>query len=642
MSLKRFAAAPLLAALFSLSFCAPLSAALDPEVKKPYTMQVVLHFAQHRLLTPVFQSQVEHELKDGLQAALGDLAQVKIVYQHPRLDEVIAQGMQRALDSWNWLDETKTHFIFIDFVDGRYNIQARQYDGFAGLASPVVRQSQVDDRQLVSRQAALLVDQDFGLAGTLGSTAGKKEGDVVEVSLKGGALGAPLDHWIKKDDVLAVSQISEQGSRRHARRVPWTLLQVSDTPKDGVCRCRLFYRHQDPLPMRRGTLGYRCLKLGTKDASVRLRLISEGAKAKPLGGRQILISSNGFDAEPVDRQSTNADGLMPSPTSQKFRNIAFVKIYEQKMALAQVPVEIMDERTVTIPINDDPKMQMLGQLYRDRERWIRHLYDGLESAAATVKELNALPASAGKGHEEAMAKAQGALKAIDADIFNAAEERENLAKAFREADQKVKQKTTLELFLSEGDKRIADLRARRIPLTQYMVKLAQIIKDVQDPKRLQLRERWERGRLLERDAEFQQAIDAYESVFAQGYEDPQLREELNKLKQGWQTKSEAHRRAHNFIYDTWPRLRTAKEMKDNFAEAKKAFETCKKEHDLLRPQKILRVNVTHLAAISNELEGLRDSDDDKRTAEIIQDLVEKIKDLSDKISEYLRSNKPPE
>src|SRR5262249_8185599 len=78
---------------FSLAY-----AGLDPETDKPYTLQVVLGIAQHRLLTPVFQDQVLRELRDSLQAAMGDLTNVEVLRDHPLLKEIEARGLQRALD----------------------------------------------------------------------------------------------------------------------------------------------------------------------------------------------------------------------------------------------------------------------------------------------------------------------------------------------------------------------------------------------------------------------------------------------------------------------------------------------------------------------------------------------------------------
>src|SRR5205807_1905114 len=86
--------------LFLLAY-QPGAAALPTEANKPYRLQIVLRIAEHPTLTNVFQDQVQRELRDNLQAALGDLAKVEVVRNHPRLEEVEAKGLQHALDGWN-------------------------------------------------------------------------------------------------------------------------------------------------------------------------------------------------------------------------------------------------------------------------------------------------------------------------------------------------------------------------------------------------------------------------------------------------------------------------------------------------------------------------------------------------------------
>ena len=186
---------------------------LPAEGSQPYQLQVVLGSAKHPLLTPVFQQKMQRELRDSLQASLGRLARVEVVRDHPRLKEVESKGLKHAMDGWNFVDESKLHFLLVSYANGRYEIQARQYDAFTGLASPVVRRKSIPDPQLVARNAALLIDQDFGLTGTLAPVSGDNV-DKVEVTLKGGELGIPLDRWLKKGDVMAVSQIVDQGMGR--------------------------------------------------------------------------------------------------------------------------------------------------------------------------------------------------------------------------------------------------------------------------------------------------------------------------------------------------------------------------------------------------------------------------------------------
>ena len=68
-------------------------------MKTPYQLKVVLHFADNRLLTPVFRDRVERELRDGLQASFGDLVNVEVTREHPRLNEVLQNGL-KSLDGW--------------------------------------------------------------------------------------------------------------------------------------------------------------------------------------------------------------------------------------------------------------------------------------------------------------------------------------------------------------------------------------------------------------------------------------------------------------------------------------------------------------------------------------------------------------
>src|SRR5438132_6683022 len=159
----------LLSALLVPLSAGAMRAQLDPELNKPYQLQVVLHISENRSLTAVFRDQIERDLRDSLQAALGRLARVQVLPNHKLLPEVEAKGLGRALDGWNFITGTKLHFVLIDYVDGRYEIQARQYDGVAGLASPVVRRppQPITDRLLVARSAALLVSEDFGVVGTV-------------------------------------------------------------------------------------------------------------------------------------------------------------------------------------------------------------------------------------------------------------------------------------------------------------------------------------------------------------------------------------------------------------------------------------------------------------------------------------------
>src|SRR5436305_1842285 len=161
---------PFFLVLFSfLCLCASVvssHAALDPQLKNPYQVRVVLHVAEHRMLTPQFQKQLETELRDQLQLALGKLAQVEVARAHALISDIRTKGLQAVLDTWDALSSEQTHFVLIDFVDGKYVIQTGQHDGMTGLSSPVVRRESLLDRQRVADTAVRLVRQDFGVVGT--------------------------------------------------------------------------------------------------------------------------------------------------------------------------------------------------------------------------------------------------------------------------------------------------------------------------------------------------------------------------------------------------------------------------------------------------------------------------------------------
>src|SRR5438128_8231827 len=250
----------LFSSLCTLCLCGEAPAQLDAEKDSPYQLQLIVRVADHPPFTAAFREQVKRELRDGLQASFADLARVEVVDAHPLLKEIETKGLQAALEGWKEVGPQKTHFVLIDFKNGQYEIQAGQHDGLTGLASPVARLARTPDRQFVARTAALMIDRDFGLVGTLEANA---RGPEVKVTLKAGSLGIPMEKWLKKEDVFAISQIKKVGGGQRSFRVPWALLTVIEEPKDGQCRCQLFNRFKNPLEKGPGVLGYRCIKLGT-------------------------------------------------------------------------------------------------------------------------------------------------------------------------------------------------------------------------------------------------------------------------------------------------------------------------------------------------------------------------------------------
>src|SRR5216683_5218365 len=202
-------------------YCAPAFAGYDSEADKPYKVQLVLRFAEHKQLTPAFKDKVERELVNSLQGALGEMGEVEVLHEHAKLKEIEEKGLERVLDSWRDLTGFKTHFVLIGFKDGEFEIQARQHDGYTGLAGYCRKPERITDRLLVARTAALLIERDFGAGGLVEPI----DAQTARIHFRAAALDGSLERWVKKGDVFALVQIDGPPGRETValKKWKWTL-----------------------------------------------------------------------------------------------------------------------------------------------------------------------------------------------------------------------------------------------------------------------------------------------------------------------------------------------------------------------------------------------------------------------------------
>jgi hypothetical protein len=573
------------------------------------------------LNTQYFRNQVQRDLKDNLQLALGELAKVEVLRDHDRLAEVEAKGLEKALDGWNSLNDRKTHFVFIDYINGEYLVQARQYDGLTGLASPVVRKKRIDDRQLVARTAALMIDEDFGLVGTIPENS---QGEQVEMILKGGGLGVPLDHCVAKGEVFALALIGRSvGGVQRSARQPWTLVQAEGATKNGILPCRILHRYDPPLPRGPGIIGYRCLKLGTTKAPLRLRVVADKI-GTPLNALQVSISRQAGSATDTEGQATNTDGLIK--TVKEYDHVAFIRIKNKgELLTPTIPVEILGDRIVACDVKLQPKDEQRGQLFARRDRWIGRINESLAIAYTLGKELNE---TVDQSRDAAKEKARSGLELLGETIGNLQTELSGL--------RKEEQATGVALQLDEGEQRLKDLEAVRLKIQGFLTKLGEIIKDEQDPKR----QRWEaqvlKAKSLEFEAEYDRALDLYDKVLQEAGDD-KLKRYVQNLKEEWKPKSDQHKEARKFIYSTWPKLRSAIALKDKLAEVRKAFETCRDAGDRLTPRKLKLTNVLHAENLAQEVNSIRpgEREDDAQIAKAIIEVSEQLTKLNKEVEDFL-------
>lgn len=619
-------------------------AALDPELKKPYHLRVILRIAEKPQFTDIFREQVKREVHDSIQLGLEELGRAEVIdASNPTaklnsleikvLKELQAKDLQRVLDdrSLQVLSDVKTHFVLIDLVNDRYEIQARQHDGSTGLAGPVVRRDNTRDRLLVARKAVLLIKQDFGLVATL---LEKVNDQVVKLALKAGDLGVPMERWVKKGEVFAIAQVKQGPNGPWSFRVPHALLQVIEEPVQGVCQCRLFYRYKDPpsqLQGGAGVLGYRFLKLGTQAGKVRLRLVDKDTFFPISNPLAVVVSAEDFDPKKKTEEQAIREGNLQ--TNQIYQHVAFVRIQSGASTLAQLPVEILDDNPIICPVTVDAKLGEHGLFEMEKRRWEDQVYERLLVLVDLRKELGVLIQK--KAHKDALDKAQAGLAGLEGDIKDFAAESRRLSVAAKEA--KIPNN-----LLASADQRLKELTAAQEDLKKSIANLQEVVK-VEGAKKVQA-ELLAQAQQHEQEAEFQEAIDLYKKFLKDIGDNPEVRKRLEKLDESWIVKNDAHRQARKFIYESWPKLKNASDLKDKITEASQALETCVKVKDRLTPAMLYKVSLGYVNKLSNELDALKKNltEDNKNAIKAIEELAPKLAELIEKTTSFLQEGKPAE
>ncbi len=311
--------------------------AADAETTKPYDYRIILRIAPHRLLTTAFRRQLRDHLQDGVQAALGPLAQVSVVDAGSSPQDGWID--LATLDGRSETGPAKRHFVDVSFADGRYVVRARQFDGSTGLASPVVRDARTPDRAFVGRLIEGFVDQDFGPVGVVVDYDKSAERATLELR-RGRAAPAEVARMVPTGSVFALARI--EGSPPRGRPVEAAYLVTLAEPADGRCECRVVSRYAGQLADW-SAVTHRALKLGTGQGPVRLRLLDKDGL--PPAGLQIQISADGFRTDMVLDQGAARDGVFES--GHTYDRMAYVLVTSGSLRVAQVPVPVIDDRVTT-------------------------------------------------------------------------------------------------------------------------------------------------------------------------------------------------------------------------------------------------------------------------------------------------------
>jgi hypothetical protein len=597
----------------------PAAAELDPETKKPYRLRVVLHAEEHRALTPVFKGQLERELGGLLRNSFGPLVEVQVeqwdAAGQPILKEIERRGLGQALESWDNPLPGKTHFLLLRFAADRYEIQSRQHDHLTGLCTGAVRRAEVTDPRLVARAAAELVEQDFGVVATVTNVSGRD----VEVAVKGGELpGVSLKRWIAPGDVLRVVRVVKDKER--GEPLDWVLLRVSKELKDGRYLCRLFNRYEgDDLGEPAGVLGYRCLRVSAGPGRVRLRLVDEKT-GRPLDGLVVRVRRSDFAEGRAEDLVTPASGLVVS--GEVYDKAAFAQVVVNGDPKAQLPVLLLDDRPVVCPLGviDDPQAERQALLKSRRDFWERRILDGLRAANERVRALNQ---EQQKSPEQTLLLAGKAHNALKADLENLGAEH----KALRAADAK--------LDLHDGERLLAVLKQRGGELNTYIEGLDKALKEKTGEKAKALKANYERARLLETQADYQEALNLYEAILKDNPQETNVKADRDRLAAAWAIKSPAHEQARKYVYEEWPKVDLAG-LPEHLKKARAALAELRKAGDRLTPRKILLTSVPLFTQLKNRQTAQRlDTEDGRAESQRLIRLGQEFRDFLREVTAYL-------
>ena len=651
----------LAAAAMLLLAPAPAPAQFDHEARARQRWQVVLKVEPHPLLSPAVREQFRRDVAASAQAAFGALGSVEVIDladvprgQWDSLWEQFEEKGFAALDAPRDLNGVKTHFLTLAFRDGQYRLESRQYDGFAGMASPVVRRQAVRAPEMVGRTAGLMLERDLGLTGSVDTVIAKTV-DELKVVVRGGQLGS-LDRLVKVGDVFKLSQItktarpgpppvySASGKRETpapgtvhppaltATARPLTLLQVKEVGKDGTLRCAVLSRYENPAGPGRDVLGYRCLKLGTTEAPLTVKLVSEHAGGKKdVGTVVVRATERGFDAKAEARdtlQFKDREGVFRS--GRELKHLACVTV-SLGANVRTFPVPVMGPEPVALPFEVDEKLEAQAANMRSLLAASVRVADAraaqtvcFEATAALIKDQK---------NARALERARGGYNAAKAAHATLSDEIARLKESPDLTPAAPRLITTIE-------NNLAALQQFNVQLEKHVKTLESVVAREDNPTIALVDALNEQIELQLGRGEVDEAIGTYDHM-ARVCEQAKLEDlraqavaRRDALKAEWAPKDAAHKAARDYLLKTWPALETIADIHGSLKRIEAEVQVCIDKKDRYTLRKLLII----FSAATTKLNDLFAPLDPTADAALIgaaKDAGEKLAALEQKITAFV-------
>jgi hypothetical protein len=517
------------------------------------------------------------------------------------MEEVLRKDWS-VLDRGHAIQDRKWHLVLVSWHEGQYEVQARQVDGSTGLVSPL-RRGRTSDRLWVSRLAGLLVAQDFGIVGTLGTkTADQRD----RLYLKAAGLGAGPAVKVQPGDVFALAELRGRDGQRQGVRLPYTLFVV-ESVEDGECRGRI---HPPARALQAGDarlVTIRALKLTTRPERLPLRLrVLDARTGEPLQACEVTASARDFDSLQL-LGNTDAEGRFSGhrgAAGASFAHVVFVRVARDGIPLLAAAIPLVDDRPEEFRLQRVAEADDLARfLYRYRP-WLRSLNDTLVQARQGLQRLEELPENK---REQALAAASELAEKLQSESKRF---RDELGQHKLEAQrQNIKAAGSA---LAIADQLLADLQALE-------THLAEVVRRKRNAAPLTPAEKLaEAARLKEVTGDIEEALRLYEQSLKQ-HDQPAVRSRWQRLREAWKIRSPAQQQARTFIYGTWARLAQQEvpdlpEVRTRLREAGAALKDCAAAGDHLAARKLFDLNQTLADRLGRLQEQLANDTDPQRTA----------------------------
>jgi hypothetical protein len=643
----------------------PVAAQFDHETKTRQRWQVVLKVQPHPLLSGAFRDQLRRDVVAALQPAFGALGSVETIdlaeVPEDKWDSLWQQFNSKgfaALDGGRDLNGVKTHFLTLEYRDGQYHLQARQYDGFAGLASPVVRKQSVRAPELVGRTAGLMLERDLGVTGSIDPVIAKSV-EEVKVVVRGGQLG-PIDRLVKVGDVFKLARIvktdrpgpppvySATGkletpapgtvpppalSSVETDLTRFTLLQVKEVGKDGTVRCSVISRYENPLGPGGRALGYRCMKLGTVESPLSVKLVSTSADSlKNPGAVIVRATERGFNAK-VDARDTLQfqDKESVYRSGRDLKHIACVTVSLGPGATKTFPVPVLGPEPIAIPFEVNEKLEAQAAHMRSLLAASARVSNERDAQAVCFAATAALIKD--QKNAKALQRAKGGFQAADAADKHLTDE---LARLKEYADLT----PAAGRLIATIESNLATLRAFNTQLEQYVKTLEAVVAREDNPALALADVLQSQIGLHLGSGDVDQAISAYDQLIiifdqaGQKTASDDAKAARDKLKAEWEPKGDAHRTAREYLVKTWPTLGTIPEIHGSLKRIESEVQVCIEKKDRYTLRKLLVIFSAARGKL-NDLVAPLDATNDRALLESAKDAAEKLAALEIKITDFV-------